>query len=712
MSIPNDSAASSVTYTFCQICEQMCGLKVTVQDRSITRIEPDKDNPFNWRDFCIKGASASMLLNHPARLTSPMKRVGTGYVSVSYEQAVDEIAERLADLIDQHGPNTIGTYLGNPSAFNLSGTAFLTMLLDGIGTKNRYSVGSIDQNAYHVVMEELYGNEWAALQPDIDRSDYFLLIGTNPAISGMNWLGRVPDGWKRILKAVANGATLTVVDPRRTESAAKATHHVAPLPGTDWAFLLVMIATIVREGLAHPLPENRVSGLEQIFVLTQDVDCESLSSHCDVPLDVIRSVAREFAQAPNAMAIARTGVSMTSTGTMAIWLTALLNILTSRLQAPGGLFYPQSTLDLVSAAEAMFPAAKLSSPVRGLPAIGGYFALAELPDAILTEGPDKVRGIIIFSGNPVISGPDGAKLLEALKQLELTIAVDLFQRDSHQFADWIIPAVHFLERTSVNPFVHALNPVPFVQAGRAVVSPPEGVLPEWQFFQRLMIALEEKLGRPCGYQGHEVTPDAISGHLLSLGGQFEMDEVLAAPHGVLGPKSNEEIATDASFAWVTTADKKIAAAPSIFLGTIRNLMDALGAGSGKAFRLISRRRLHSFNSWMTESSVTRMPLREGDKVEINTQDAAELGIADGDKVIVRSSTASVEAIASVSDAPRPGVVVMEQGWGTRTYNPKTGEHTENGGVNRNRLISNADLDPLSGVPKLNGTAVEILRTNI
>ena len=124
----DDSAVPQVTYTFCQICEQMCGLKVTTHEGAISRIDPDKENPFNWRDFCIKGASASMLLNHPARLTSPMKRVDGGYVPVSYDQAVDEIADRLVALIQEHGPDAIGTYLGNPSAFNLGGTAFLTML--------------------------------------------------------------------------------------------------------------------------------------------------------------------------------------------------------------------------------------------------------------------------------------------------------------------------------------------------------------------------------------------------------------------------------------------------------------------------------------------------------------------------------------------------------------------------------------------------------
>ena len=150
-------------HTICGICEQGCGLTVTTDSNRVLKVEPDKNNPYSWRDYCIKGAKSHLSLRHPDRITTPMKRVGDRYVAASYEEAITNIAARFNRLIDQHGPNAIGSYTGNPNGFNFGSALFHTMLLDAIGTESRFWVGSVDQNALHVVSDAMYGNDWVSL---------------------------------------------------------------------------------------------------------------------------------------------------------------------------------------------------------------------------------------------------------------------------------------------------------------------------------------------------------------------------------------------------------------------------------------------------------------------------------------------------------------------------------------------------------------------
>lgn len=146
------------SYTVCGICEQACGLKVTAENNTVIKIEPDKDNAYSWRDYCIKGAKSHLALNHPKRITKPMKRAGDRYVETSYEEAIRDISSRLNRIIDTHGANAVGSYTGNPNGFNFGGALFFSMFLDAIGTENRFWVASVDQNALHVVSENrVYG---------------------------------------------------------------------------------------------------------------------------------------------------------------------------------------------------------------------------------------------------------------------------------------------------------------------------------------------------------------------------------------------------------------------------------------------------------------------------------------------------------------------------------------------------------------------------
>lgn len=196
---------SRTVHTFCRYCLASCGVEVTVEDNRVTKISADKRNPHSWHDFCAKGRTAAQLVEHPRRILNPMRRVGDEYVEAGWDEAIADIATRMNAAIDAGGPDAVGVYYGNPAGFSSSNIVFMNGWLDAVGTHSRYAVGSIDQNAMHVVAQAMYGSILMAPVSDIDNCDYFLLVGTNPAVSAWNWLETVPGGWRRALARQAGG---------------------------------------------------------------------------------------------------------------------------------------------------------------------------------------------------------------------------------------------------------------------------------------------------------------------------------------------------------------------------------------------------------------------------------------------------------------------------------------------------------------------------
>jgi formate dehydrogenase len=262
-------------FTFCHICEQCCGLAVRVDNGKVIDIQPDREHPYNWRDFCVKGARAAETLDHPLRIRTPMRRVGDRYEPAAYEEAIKDIAARLNRIREQHGGDAIAAYSGNPQSFSFESPTFLSGFLKGLPTHNYYYAASVDTNALHVVAEQMYGSPWLALNVDVDACRCFLLIGTNPAESAHGWVGHVADGWKRMLAAQAAGADLIVVDPRCTPTASRASLHVAIRPGEDWAFLLGLIHIIFRENWLHAEDLARTTGLDVLRELAGGVSLAS-----------------------------------------------------------------------------------------------------------------------------------------------------------------------------------------------------------------------------------------------------------------------------------------------------------------------------------------------------------------------------------------------------------------------------------------------------
>jgi formate dehydrogenase len=711
---------SKTVTTFCRICIAGCGIEVTVgDDNRIERIAPDKENPHTWRDFCAKARTSGEMIEHPRRIVNPMKRVGDGYVEATWEEAISDIAGRLRRTLDQHGPDAIGAYWGNAGAFSSSNVMFLGGLLDGIKTHSRYYVGSVDQNNVHVVSEALYGSPLLTLVPDVDACKCFLMVGMNPAVSAMNWLENVPNGWRRVLAAQKGGADLIVVDPLRTPTAEKADTHIAIRPGGDWAFLLGLLKVILDNGWEHKADCAAVTGFEQVRALAAEADLADLSAKCDVPVDQIEDVARRFALAPTAMCLTHTGVSQNVTGTIGEWFGHLLNIATGRVDRPGGRRFEPGYVDTVKVYDLLAKPLEGMSRVRGLPAVGGHHALAELPDEIMTPGPGQIRAMIIDGGNPVVSGPNGAALDEALASLELLVAVDLVQRESHRHAHWLIPAAHWLERSDLMPLVSQWQDQPFAQYGRQAVEPPPGVRQEWEFFTDVAAAMKvpmfgykgvngfikatRALARWTKRPGLAFNAEWIDALLVTMGRKLKFKDIKAAPHGILfGTKEFGHLGKA-----LKTPDKKIRFGSDALAAEARRQLAAAAPEAPADYPLLlSNRRHHdSMNSWLNDLPGLHKHRRDS-VVEIHPDDAAALGVTSGDVVRISSPTGALEVKALVTDATRPGVVVISHGWGSRVFDPRGGEEPIVFGVNRNALVG-TEMDPLSQTSPLNSASVRI-----
>jgi formate dehydrogenase len=686
-------------YTHCMICEQLCGLEAVVADDRVKSIRPDKKNPYTWRDFCVKGQQSYEVAASPWRVKSPMRRVGDRYIEASYEEAVEDIATRLQAIIARHGKDAVAGYLGNPMGFSSGAAAYHFGFLASIGTSQRYGVQSIDSNAKHVACDHMFGLDTLALIPDIDATDYALLIGTNPAVSKFNWGGKVPNGWRRLKDRAKAGATIVVVDPRRTETAAGATQHVAAMPETDWAFLLGVIKIVLDDGLERLPPDLAVAGLDGLRDITDTVTVDQLAAICDIATQDIVDVARGFASARRAFAFAGTGPALARHGVLTHWLTLALNILTNRIDREGGRFAPNWPYNLPMANASKEP--KRKSRVRGIETVVGQHSLAELADEISTPGAGQIHALIIGGGNPVSTGAGGGKLAKALEELELLVSVDLFQRESHRAAHWLIPAVHFLEREEVHVALHSYNDRPFIQTTRQVVAPPSGVRPEWMFYRDLALAMGKAV-----FGGHVANPDEMAAGMIARAGNITLGDVRAAPHGLFyGERTMGHLVE-----FFRKKGRAVQLCPPKLEAELRTALAGdrlIGRPPAGSYRIISRRRNGMMNASLAETSGSVGNDETAETIELNRNDAEAAGIADGDWLDVRSETGSLRTRAKLSDAVRHGTAVLAQGWGSPLFDPSTSTEIFRRGQDRNKLVSDTDIDPLAAVPRLNGTLVKL-----
>ncbi|MCB0946793.1 MAG: molybdopterin-dependent oxidoreductase, partial [Mycobacterium sp.] len=412
----------------------------------------DRDDVFSHGFICPKGASFPELDNDPDRLDGPLIRRDGELVEVGWDEAFAAAAEGLQRVIGAAGGSSVAVYLGNPNAHNIAGALYGPAVIKSLGTRQVYSASTLDQMPKHVACGYLYGNPVAFTIPDLDRTDYLVIIGGNPLVSNGSLATAADFGGK--LKALRKrGGRLVVIDPSRTRTAELADRHIAPRPGTDAALLFAIVHVLFDEDLVDlgPLADH-VTGVERVRAAAADFPPDAVAEHVGVAADEIRTLAREIAGAPSAAVYGRIGTSTVEFGTLTSWLVDVVNILTGNLDRPGGVMFaspPIGSAPRPARPGRGFATGRWRSRVSGHPEALSELPAVALAEEIETPGDGQVRAVVTIAGNPVLSAPDGPRLADALDRVEFMLSVDPYLNETTRHADVILPppppsrAAHF-----------------------------------------------------------------------------------------------------------------------------------------------------------------------------------------------------------------------------------------------------------------------------
>lgn len=698
--------SKTLHYRACHLCEAICGLAIETEsdEGGVPRIRSIKGDPqdsFSRGHVCPKAVALQDIQDDPDRLRQPLRRVGSEWQPIGWDEAFALVASRLGEIRERHGNDAVAVYQGNPSVHNYGLMTHSNYFLGLLKTRNRFSATSVDQLPHHLVSQQMYGHGLLIPIPDIDHTDFMLVLGGNPLASNGSIM-TVPDVEKRLKALKARGGRLVVVDPRRSETAAIADRHLFIRPGQDAALLLGILNTLFEENLGRPTPLP-VDGLERVREAVAAFDAESMSARCGVPAESIRQLARDFAAAERAVCYGRMGVSTQAFGTLCQWLVQLINLVTGNLDRVGGALCTSPALDLVaSTSGGHFD--RWRSRVSGLPEYGGELPVAALAEEILGEGEGQVRALVTVAGNPVLSTPNGRRLEQALDGLEFMLSIDLYINETTRYADLILPPTAPLEHDHYDTTFNVFAVRNVTRFNEAVLPRPEGALHDWEIFVGLARAFAAR-------NGLELKPTLEPQQMIDLGlragaygdrseHRLSLATLREHPHGIdLGPL-RPNLAPR-----LKTVGQRIQAAPPLFVDDLQRFA-AQPLPASDQLLLIGRRHVRSNNSWMHNYHrlVKGKPRHQ---LLMHPRDLEGRGLVDGQRVRVRSRVGSVEVEVAASSEMMPGVVSLPHGWGHARPGVQLAIARAQAGASANDLTDERHLDLLSGNAALNGLPVEV-----
>jgi anaerobic selenocysteine-containing dehydrogenase len=747
-------ATETVHFRTCPFCEATCGLEVTMRDSEVVSVRGDDDDVFSHGFLCPKSQGLKQLHDDPDVLRRPLVRRDGELREASWEEAFAEIDRRLTPILAEGGRDAVAVYLGNPSAHSLGPMIYGQAFLKALGSKNVYSASTVDQMPKQVSAGLMFGAGLSVPVPDVDRTDYLLILGANPLVSNGSLL-TAPDMRGRIRAIQERGGKVVVVDPRRTRTARESSEHHFIRPGTDAALLFGIVNTLLAEGLADPgRLAQHANGAEEIASLAEPFEPEAVAPVCGIPADEIRRVARELAGAERAAVYARIGTTTQRYGTMASWLVDVVNYLTGNLDREGGAMFPLAAVAQRNSA-GRGPVGKgvrigrWASRVRGLPEVYGELPVVCLAEEITTPGEGQVRALVTIAGNPAVSTPDAAALEDAITTLDFQLAIDIYVNETTRHADVILPAPEPLAKAHYDFALYQLAIRSVANYSPPVIERAPDQPDEWEVILRLAaiaagqgpdadleawddLVLQTLAGREVGLPGSRLEgrdpaelisaldgrrgPERVLDFMLRAGpfgdgfgadpDGLTLDKVAASPHGIdLGPMRPR--IPDV----LRTPSGKIELAPEQIVADVPRLETEVraagtnGAAANGAMVLIGRRQLRSNNSWM-HNLPALVKGKDRCTVWVHPTDAERLGLADGGEARVTSKVGDLVAPVEVTDEIMPGVVSIPHGWGHDAPGMRMRVASEHAGVNSN-LLAPTDVDPLSGNAVLNGIPVEV-----
>ena len=735
-----DTVQDTVHYRICPLCEACCGLDVHTQGGRVTSIRGAEHDVFSHGYICPKGVALKDLHEDPDRLRTPLVRRDGELQPATWDEAFAEIEKRLPPLMQAHGRDAVAVAVGNPSAHKMALLLYFGRLAKALGTKNVFSASTLDQMPKQLSSGWMFGHWLSIPVPDIERSQFLLVIGANPmASNGSLWT--VPDFRGKAKDMRARGGRLVVIDPRRTETAAVADAHHFIRPGTDVLLLAAMVHTLFEEGLVKlGRLTPHVSGVDDVRDAVAAFTPERVAERCAIAAPTLRALARELAGAERGCVYARIGTCTQAYGTLCSWLVDVLNVLTGHLDEAGGAMFPKAA---AFAQNTHGPGGRgrgisvnrHQARVSGAPEVFGELPMTCLAEEIETPGAGQVRALITVAGNPVLSSPGGERLAKALDQLDFMVSLDIYVNETTRHADVILPGLSALEDSHYDVAFPQFSFRNHARFSGPVFAPAAGHPAEWENLLRLA-AIAKGLGAKADV--HKLDDELLADDVRKVAGD-NTPHVLAAVAGRRGPERLLDLAlrngpygdlfglkpqglnlakVQAAAGGIDlgelqprvpemlrTPSGKVELAPAALLADLPRALAELDVAPA-ALVVIGRRDVRSNNSWMHNLPLLAKGPFRGTAL-VHPLDAARCGVAHGATACLSNSHGTVQVTVEVSDTLMPGVLSLPHGWGHNLPGARLHLAAERPGANLNLLLDDRARDPLSGNAVLSGVAVSL-----
>ena len=727
--------------TGCVLCAQNCGLEVLVENNRMTKVKPDKSNPRSQGYACRKGLRVLYHQYPEDRLTQPLKRVGDSFEPVSWDRALEEIAAKMRELVDRHGPRCLA-YMGGSAQGGHMEAAFGLSVLRAMGSQYFYSSAGQEFCGSWWVTGRVFGKQYNIAGPDEHKSEMLVAWG---------WNGMQSHQMPRAPKVLAEfsrdpNRLLVAIDPRKSETAALADIHIPVRPGADALLMKAMIAIILSEGWeAGEYLDQNVEGWDRIKSWFTDFDAKSAVRVCQVDYEQVRELCRLMTTRRWSVHT-DLGIYMGRHSTLNSYFVHILGAACGIFGVRGGNVIPGMVMPMGFHADERDPKTWRTVTTNLPPAAAGSFPAAAMPEEILSEHPDRLRAVHVSACNPLRAYPDTAAYENAFGKLDLLVVNDMVMSETARLAHYVLPCRTYYESWDATFFPWTYPDVYF-QLRRPIVDPPAQCLEAAQ----IHTLLAEKLGLipeiPDGLQqaagGNRLNfganlmqwagtePGAMTGMPFVLAKTLGREWDSAAKAGLWGllmtaPKMFRENAARAGFAPGMDQGDRIFQALldtpeglSVGRADLENPMDSIKTPSGKIeihipeleeqarsldaasesedlklpaeFPLILNAGRHM--KYNANTLIRNPEWNKGHRactVALNPADADALSLTDGHQVRVTTLAGSEVGELQISDQIRQGTVLIPHGFGL-IYEGQVY------GLNVNRLTKNTHRDPL-GTP--------------
>jgi anaerobic selenocysteine-containing dehydrogenase len=700
--------------TYCRLCPATCGLLIDLEDGRDATVTGDHEHALTKGFTCGKGRRIVDFHTDPQRFRNSRKRLTDGtFEDISAASAIEEISSQLRDIADTYGPDAIGFYSGTQAAYASLTNPFATAWWRTMGSKKTFSSMTVDQSAKWVAEGRL--GRWAAGMQRFADAEVWLLAGTNPLVSmqGGYFTGfPIHDGFRRLQQEKRRGLKLIVVDPRRTEVATRADIHLQIIPGTDAVLFAGLLNIMLTEGFENTAFTSRWAlGVNDLRQATAPFTPDVVASICGVTADDLIAAARMFGQARSGVATSGTGPDMAPWANVAEHLIQCMNIVCGRFPQAGEA--PAGAAVLGSGKP---PRAEVVGPNRtwetgyrsdsGYGLLQGQLPAVSLVDEITRPRPDRLRALVVSGGNPAAAIPGQRQVVDALAALDLLVTVDPFPSETASLAHYVIAPVMHLERPDTTRAYETLFDQPFAQYTPAIMTAPDGVIDDWEFFLRLAW----QAGKSLIVAGREYAPgDAMptTEEVLasfSARARIPLDQVKQHPHGLIFETVSPVIAAPSS----DDASDRFDVIPTDVADELARALQAStrSVADQRPFQLVVRRAKETMNT--LGKNLPDLPPTAMNPCSVHPDDLAALGLTDGAAVSVASDHGRVQCCALSDDSMRRGVVSITHGFGRLPVDQDADATGESVGANVNMLLSmTVDLQSISAMPRMSAVPVTI-----